>query len=324
MRGIKTEIIYGMALILSLSALCGCGGVGDIAGFSPEAVEQYIQEKSEAESAVKNEAEPITQETEAEADTAEASGTDEETVMPELLNTPFDMSVKDEETGSMIYECYGNSFLCSEESGELFPKLAAALEDVDEAEKDSYQYNIDKFGEDAKEFASEQDGKYTYYTYSETELQFADDHVTSMLRTEYGFLGGAHPDYYYVGINIDSQTGEEIMLSDIISDKEDLNRVLKDKLTEQYPDGNFFDLDESLASYDLDGEPTEGENRPYIYTMTPAGLTFYFDPYDLNSYADGSQTVDVFFTDIPELLLEDSVFTYYEDEGRGDLFPYED
>ncbi len=155
--------------------------------------------------------------------------------------------------------------------------------------------------------------------YSESALQFADDRAVSILRTEYGYLGGAHPDYFYECINLNSQTGEEILLSDLIKDKEGLNKILREKLIELYPDGNFFDLDESLERYDLDGVPEGDEITPYIFTMTPAGLTFYFDPYALNSYADGDQQVDVFFTDIPELLQDDFIFPDYEEEGRGDL-----
>ncbi|MCR5733221.1 MAG: DUF3298 and DUF4163 domain-containing protein [Lachnospiraceae bacterium] len=316
----KRAVTIGTAVMLSVSCLCGCADAGNIAAVDPALLEQYTQDNPDVITDDKAEDTDIEQPETKEPETEDTGS--EEPVMPELVNEEFNISEYDEEDGYTVFESHRNSFFCDDASKELFPKLAVVLESIDEAEEDSHRYTMESCLDEAREFAKESfdNGEdWHYMAYSESALQFADDNVTSILRTEYGYLGGAHPDYYFECININSQTGEEILLSEIINDKDGLNEVLKDKLNEDYPDGDFFDLDESLACYDLDGVPEGDEITPYIFTLTPAGITFYFDPYSLNSYADGDQQVDIFFSDIPELLQDDYIFADYEEEGRGDL-----
>ena len=249
--------------------------------------------------------------------------------IPELESVEFNLTEYGEDGDSKIFESYGNSYLCTEESGEEFPELAQALSDIDEVEKDTYRLSIDEYMEDAVEFTKEQikEGTdYTYFCYNETELKTADDRVVSLLRTEYSFFGGAHPTYGYDTFNIDVKTGEEIRLSDIITDKEGLDGILIDKLNEKYPDGNFFDLEKSLGNFWMDDAPEEEGATIYTFTMGPSGISFYFDPYALNSYADGAQEIDLTYGDLDSILKEGFIYADEKDseDDKGDMSRSED
>ncbi len=245
----------------------------------------------------------------------------------ELESVDFDLSTYDEENKYMIFESHGNTFMLSDASAGEYPELDGRLTTIAEDEKSFYKQTIEDVGEDAAAFAAEQQKEgadYTYYRYSEMALKACDDKAVSLLRTEYGYLGGAHPDYYYETFNIDPKTGEDISLADVITDDDALRAVLIDKLNKEYPDGNFFDLEDSLSTYSIDEKSANPLIVPYTFTIDPAGLSFYFGPYELNSYADGSQQIDIFYEDISDILKEGFIYTGYEDEGRGDLITDEE
>ena len=303
----KRKVLAGLlCTVLTMSMLSGCTVNINLNNTPKTEEEEAVEETGDAEDVEQAEE---TEETE-EIEKAEEAEEEEAATGPELESVDFNISVNDAQNDHMVFECYGNSFMCSEGSAVSFPKLNEALKAIDEDEKTAYKSTMDEFMEDAVEFAAGQKTEgadYTYYLYSETALQSADDKAVSLLRTEYGYLGGAHPDYYYVGVNLDSQTGQEIRLSDIIADKDGLKAILIDKLNEKYPDGNFFGLEESLDDFALDEDSDEGKAL-YTFTLSPTGISLYFGPYDLNSYADGSQQIDLTYDEISDILKDDYLY----------------
>lgn len=257
--------------------------------------------------------------TEETAPAADEISEEDTVVLPELKSVPFDMTEYDKDGEHKVFESYGNSYLLSDISARDYPALDAKLKKIDEDEKEFYRQAIDDSREDALEFAEEQrkyGEDYTFFRYSETQLMNADDKVVSMLRMEYGYLGGAHPDYYYETMNIYTKTGEDIPLSDILTDDVKLRSILKERLNKEYPDGNWFDLDSSLDTYVIDDKKTGDDKFAYIFTMNSRGIMFYFNPYDLNSYADGAQQIEISYTDLADIIKPGFV---YEDLVKEDL-----
>ena len=68
-----------------------------------------------------------------------------------------------------------------------------------------------------------------------------------------------------------------------MTDQKKLNDVLEKKLTEDYPDVEFFDLKESLGEYDMSitegKDEDDGYHYAYDFTLDPDGVSFYFSPY---------------------------------------------
>ena len=127
-----------------------------------------------------------------------------------------------------------------------------------------------------------------------------DDIVFSYIGYYYGYSGGAHGYYSYTGLNFDPRTGNMLELTDICSDPEQLRTVLEQSLLEKYPDGSFALSGASLASYGV----SEGET-PYNWVMGPQGLTFFFNPYEIASYAEGVLYIQIRFEEYPDLFRED-------------------
>ena len=88
---------------------------------------------------------------------------------------------------------------------------------------------------------------------SEYYVQRADDRILSVREDFYEYCGGVHGMYGTIGHVFDTQTGERMSLSDVISDTDAIPMILAEKLVEKYP-GDIYNpadvLAETLAEYD--------------------------------------------------------------------------
>ena len=53
--------------------------------------------------------------------------------------------------------------------------------------------------------------------------------------------------------------------------------------------------------------------------MGPDGISFYFGPYDLNSYADGAQQIDLTYGDLEGILKDDYIYAGAEEDKKDDI-----
>ncbi len=230
-----------------------------------------------------------------------------------LMSSSFYLNQYDEsEDNNLYFMCYGNNILCTPQAKDKYPKLDKKLNEIAKDYEDFYNEQIEEQGEEAKEFAAErrkEGSEGCYSRYCETVLKRYDDRAVSILSVHNGYLGGAHPDYYYETFNIDPNTGELYKLSDIVKDKDKLDELLKNKLDGEYPDVEFFDIAETLKDFDMDLTETKdnGDDVTYAYdfTLDPDGICFYFDPYGVSAYAYGDQTVKILYDEEPDLFKED-------------------
>lgn len=125
----------------------------------------------------------------------------------------------------------------------------------------------------------------------EIEITRADQSVLSFTNTENSYLGGAHGDHSSSAAVFDTQTGEALSLSDVITDPEAVYTYVSEKLKEQYePEVFFEDYEETLhrAFY-------EEENTELSWNMDMEGLRFTFNPYMLGPWASGTFSVKLPF-----------------------------
>jgi hypothetical protein len=155
------------------------------------------------------------------------------------------------------------------------------------------------FIDENKDFATErylEDSEY----FSEFEstitpyVRRADTVVTSILYYGYEYTGGAHGNYYYYGKNYDTMSGMELTLADVINDKEKLTEAVYEQLDKHWSDA---DLNESVDIAELLGDETT-----VSWTLDYNGITIYFMPYSLASYASGAQIVTVSNEEYPDVL----------------------
>lgn len=176
-----------------------------------------------------------------------------------------------------------------------YPKLSKALEDNNKSEK---EYLL-KFLDENKDYATErflEDGEYfnPFESSITPYVRRADTLVTSILYFGYEYMGGAHGNYYYFGKNYDTKTGKELTLSDVIVDKEKLAEAVSELLDKHW---SGADLNESVDIAKL-----IKDEKTISWTLDYNGITIYFMPYSIASYAAGAQIVTVSNVEYPDIL----------------------
>ncbi len=176
--------------------------------------------------------------------------------------------------------------------GESFSRKYPALGDYLEARIKTY---VDEFMAQVEDWKQE--------SLSDTEVEFGmpwnmgleiveleeQSEVFSLMLQVYQYTGGAHGNVFYEGINYDVLQNKIITLDEIFVSDEYLvsltdfvkSDIIRQK-TERYPETDFSD-----DFFVTEGATPEPEN--YVDFLFKAdGLEFYFAPYHMGPYAEGS------------------------------------
>ncbi|MCR4674791.1 MAG: RsiV family protein [Lachnospiraceae bacterium] len=237
-------------------------------------------------------------------DTSSSQDSSEEngfTAIQPVITTNTISQMKDDGV-SYLMHAQKDTICLDDESAQYYPDLNDALVTYSESAltifNDNYENSLTYALSDYAEGYMD-DGMY-YEDTNTIHMERVDDQVFSFTENSSSFLGGAHGTYGTVGVTFDTQTGKQLELSDVFNTTEDVVSVLQTLLEENYPDTQFFDLAGTMQSY-----ITDPDVYHLCWYMTSEGVTFVFNPYELASYADGMQTVQVTFNEHPELFKED-------------------
>ncbi len=208
---------------------------------------------------------------------------------------------------SLMYGHYNTIKLNSTE----YPALTAAIDVYNEAHAGEAQAYLDELEERAKDLCKEYGADMfigPYVAEYDMYLRRADAQVLSVVEACYSYEGGAHGSSYYTSVNFDVQTGEEIALESVITDVNSLPDILAAEIQEKYSDLTFW-TDDLAGMFQGYITPTDTEYPPeFTWTVDYQGVTFYFNDYELGSYANGRQEVMLSYSEYPQIF--DS--TYFE------------
>jgi hypothetical protein len=123
----------------------------------------------------------------------------------------------------------------------------------------------------------------------------------SFLEDGYTYLGGAHGLGGVTGKNFDVHTGRELKLTDVVKDKRQLAEAIKQQLMFDYPQSSFAQSGGASMKGTVDQLIREDK---MLWSLDPRGISFYFNPYLLGSYAEGIFTTTIFFSERPELFVK--------------------
>ena len=208
-----------------------------------------------------------------------------------------------------------------EDSAGKYKALSDALdrdmkEKADKLEKERKE-ETQRYKEDetAKEMAPS-----GYELNNNVYIHRADSKVLSALEVYSGYSGGAHGYYTYDAWNYDAQTGEKIPLDDVIADKDRLAEALKTALKKKYTEDVFFeDMGETIDK-EIHEIKEDGTVMKSTWTLDPQGITFYYSPYEIGSWASGSFSATIFYNE------GDGIFTDryrpQKDEGHIVSLPF--
>ncbi|MBR0139812.1 MAG: DUF3298 domain-containing protein [Firmicutes bacterium] len=195
----------------------------------------------------------------------------------------------------------------------VYPKLQEALMKYDDDTRDYCYARLEEMSDSAREMIKEgrNPDDYPSLTWEVTDyVTRADNKFFSFVEQTYCYLGGAHPDTFYLCYNYYPETGEEIEFTDLVTDVDAFRDLVTAKLKEDY-DYVFEDYSESgmkdlladwfsYADYeDGDGKKTK-QWKPQWFVGNEA-LTVIFNEYDIAPYAAGTLTVNVPYRAYPEL-----------------------
>ena len=142
-----------------------------------------------------------------------------------------------------------------------------------------------------------------YQRSHELYVRRADALVVSLLEFGYEYSGGVHGMYGVSGANFDARTGKRLALSDVFTDLPALAEAIKQQLGFDYPDAPFRQSGGEGMRETVDQMVGDGSVR---WVLEPRGVSFYFNPYVIGSYAEGIYTTTILFDTYPDLFRKDA------------------
>ncbi|MBP3691364.1 MAG: DUF3298 domain-containing protein [Schwartzia sp.] len=130
----------------------------------------------------------------------------------------------------------------------------------------------------------------------------ADSRVVSLMESVSSYTGGVHGMYGVGGVNFDARTGQQLALSDVCPDMEGLIAAIIAQMGFDYPDASFMQNGSTLMQ-DMVRQMVSDGVIPW--TLDARGVSFYFNPYLIASYAEGIFTTTILFSEHPELFAGD-------------------
>lgn len=127
-----------------------------------------------------------------------------------------------------------------------------------------------------------------YATEQGIEIERADDSFFSILEYEDFYWGGAHPNHYYTSHNVDSKTGVELTVYDVLADRDAFVKLLKKKMKKKAKWCYGYDSmikDVKKGKYDL------------TWIMNDKGIEVIFSPYEIASYGMGEIEVKISYSE---------------------------
>lgn len=138
----------------------------------------------------------------------------------------------------------------------------------------------------------------TQISTSDVQIRRADSVAVSYLTDSYANYGFIEDFRGMWGSNYDTQTGEELLLNDVIKDMTEVPALVTKELNSHLWAGEGYE--ETVIEDYFRNTPVDGIS----WTLDYNGVTFYFGDGDITEPGNGGQTATVSFAEYPELFEE--------------------
>ncbi len=175
-----------------------------------------------------------------------------------------------------------------------YPLLTQTIERMNKKEWQDAQNARTRMKVEAAAFRQENPNYYHPFGYAtDVLMRRADTMAVSYLQYNYTGGSGVHGMYAWHGVNLNTVTGTELPLETVITDQAALAEAICERLRQDYPQSSFDKLEETISRRAAEGTLN--------WTLDPQGITFYFNPYEIASYAEGLLTATILFKEKPAL-----------------------
>ena len=232
--------------------------------------------------------------------------TPDKSLSPEVTDDPEPLETAPRPVLGLTYD---NDYHYDEDRREVVNSMEVRLPGVDAATRAEYPELADALDEfrdtalgSAKAAYQEReaalpdiDAAQTLSGTVRSMIRRADAKAVSVLNYWRDYSGGAHESYGYGAANFDTASGEEITLDDLLTDagRLTINARLGQELDALYT--------EIAPGYMLADYLTDD----YTFSLEPDGVTFWFNPYEIASYADGVLSAKLYFDRDADMLKPD-------------------
>lgn len=162
-------------------------------------------------------------------------------------------------------------------------------------------------------------GSWTPYLYQVIfEPSRIDYSVVSLSGRTTVYQGFAHPETNYNSVTYDANTGESLLLSDILlsdTDAETIVKLINESLDEQSETLSLYENYKATVS-DRFNKNTFQDTRWYFSTT---GLCFYFSPYEIAPYASGLVIAEIPYEKLTGIL-DNAYFPPELNSSNGSIF----
>ena len=217
-----------------------------------------------------------------------------------LIKSYNQMAQWDEDAPLLLAESKYSSVTMHADDAADFPDLAEALEQMHNMRVRSMEDEYDNLLSFAGE-ALVGEGLMQFRPQISTldiQVRRADSLAVSLLADSYADHALIEGYRAFHGTNLDSATGKELMIGDVVKDLAGAAQAVKKELNSHTWNGEFYS--ETAVEDYFTNTPSDG----FSWTLDYNGVTFYFMPGDLCEPGFGSQTATVTFAEHPELFNE--------------------
>lgn len=276
-------------LVLTLF-LCFIGTFAACKGLIPE-----IQTSGVSENVVDN-----TSEKETEAIQEDSSNESEEVVeLPQVLSLAQTYTTRYEWQNDIwvLYSEYSNIIMW--ENAEQYPEMDGTLSEIEGMQTRTMDDEADNIISFVQEIMDVNATDFeTQVSTLDVQVRRADSVVVSLLSDSYADYGFIEDFRGMWGSNYDVQTGEQLLLSDVVLDMEPIPGIVLKELNNHIWAGDFYS-ETVVAEYFRNTSEND-----ISWTLDYNGVTFYFGDGELSEPGNGGQTATVSFREYPELFNE--------------------
>lgn len=276
-------------LVLTL-LLCFIGTFAACKGLIPE-----TQTSGVSENVVDN-----TSEKETEAIQEDSSNESEEVVeLPQVLSLAQTYTTRYEWQNDIwiLYSEYSNIIMW--ENAEQYPEMDGMLSEIEGMQTRTMDDEADNIISFVQEIMDVNATDFeTQVSTLDVQVRRADSVVVSLLSDSYADYGFIEDFRGMWGSNYDVQTGEQLLLSDVVLDMEPIPGIVLKELNNHIWAGDFYS-ETVVAEYFRNTSEND-----ISWTLDYNGVTFYFGDGELSEPGNGGQTATVSFREYPELFNE--------------------
>ena len=297
----RKKVLPVMLLICMMSLLMACGDKSAVTE-----KEEYVQETDAAENDAASVTEKEPEET-AQSQEHEMTDVDEQTEeQAPVVEKPQILSLQ--ETRNARYEGIGDYeklLLISEYNCVTFWEDTENYQEMDRTLSETAGMIVRSQEDEADNILSFADEMFDVDSYFETQVSTVDVQVRRADSVVVSLLTDSYADYGFIedfrgmwGSNFDTQTGQQLLITDVIKDMTPIPSLVEKELNSHLWAGEGYS--EAVIQDYFQNTPEDGIS----WTLDYNGVTFYFGDGDITEPGNGGQAATISFAEHSELFEE--------------------